>query len=157
MPDRVMVIACGNLLASDDGIGIHVARNLRKYSLPPEVQIIEAGCPGVDLLWLWEKEKKVIIIDAVISGAKPGTVHVFNSNQVIPREMLPLSSHSINLIDAIELSRKLDTLPEQLVIVGIELETEKGYREGLSPGVERAIPRACEQIIMEIERMIQTD
>ena len=87
----------------------------------------------------------------------PGTVHVFNSNQVIPREMLPLSSHSINLSDAIELSRKLDNLPEQLVIVGIELETEKRYREGLSPDVERAIPRGCEQIIIEIEIMTKTD
>ncbi len=150
MDDRVILIGCGNLLASDDGIGIHVARSLKNYDLATNVQIIEAGCPGLDLLRLWENESKVIIIDAVISGANPGTVHVFNSNQVISREIMPLSSHSFNVVDAIELGKRLGVIPEQLVIVGIELETEKAYREELSPSVEQSIPIACEQIIKEI-------
>lgn len=153
MTDRIIVIGCGNLLASDDGIGIHVARSIKGYDLATDVQVIEAGCPGLDLLRLWENKTNVIIIDAVISGAKPGTVHLFNSEQVIPREILPLSSHSFNVVDAIELGKKLDNLPEQLIIVGIELETEKAYREELSPSVEEAIPIACEQIIKEIERL----
>lgn len=147
MGARVKVIGCGNLLASDDGIGIHVARSLKGYDLASEVDIIEAGCPGLDLLRLWESEDKVLIIDAVISGSKPGTVHVFNSDQVIPREIMPLSSHSFNVVDAIELGKRIGVIPEKLVIIGIELETEKAYREELSPSVERAIPIACEQII----------
>lgn len=153
MADKVVVIGCGNLLASDDGIGIHVARGLKRYDLPSEVDIIEAGCPGLDLLRLWESEDKVLIIDAVISGSKPGTVHVFSSNQVIPREIMPLSSHSFNVVDAIELGKRLGIIPEQLIIIGIELETEKAYREELSPSVERAIPIACEQIIKEISNL----
>ena len=102
MNNRILVIGCGNLLAADDGIAIHVAKSLKKYPLPPHVEIIEAGCPGLDALRLWEGEQKVIIIDAVKSGAVPGTVHVFNSDDVIPREILPLSTHSINLADALE-------------------------------------------------------
>ena len=153
MDEKIIVIGCGNLLAADDGIGIYVARSLKEYPLSNDVQIIEAGCPGLDLLRLWENKKNVIIIDAVISGAKPGTVHVFNLNQVIPREIMPLSSHSFNVVDAIELGKILKVIPEQLIIVGIEVETEKACREALSPSVEQAIPVACEQIIKEITNL----
>lgn len=153
MNDRILVVGCGNLMAADDGIGIHVASALNHYELPPDVTVMEAGCPGLDALRLWENERRVIIIDAVISGAEPGTVHVFTSEDVIPREILPLSTHSINLADAIELGKKLGNLPEQLVIVGIELESERAFSQELSPRVEQAIPKACERIIEEISNM----
>lgn len=154
MTERILVIGCGNLLAADDGVGLHVVSSLKKYTLPPEVQIIEAGCPGLKLLELWENAGRVIIIDAVKSGAKPGTIHVFNSKQLIPREIMPLSSHSINVIDAVELGKKLGILPELLLIIGIEIETEEPYLEKLSLNVAQAVPKACQHVLEEINKII---
>jgi len=154
MKPEVLVIGCGNLLAADDAVGLHVARNLKKYQLPPGVKVIEAGCPGLNLLDLWEGINKVIIVDAVRSGAPPGTISCFDISALPAREVLPLSLHDFNIIDAIELGKALGRLPEQLVIVGIEILSEEPFQEGLSPEVAAAVPQACSRVLEEIFRML---
>ncbi|HAA89871.1 MAG: Hydrogenase maturation protease [Thermoanaerobacterales bacterium 50_218] len=154
MKPEVLVIGCGNLLAADDAVGLHVARNLKKYQLPPEVKVIEAGTPGLSLLDLWEGINKVIIVDAVRSGAPPGTVFSFDLSDLLAPEM-SLSSHGFNIVDAIELGKALGQLPEQLVIVGIEILREEPFQEGLSPEVAAAVPQACSRVLEEISLMLK--
>lgn len=103
MSPRIYVIGCGNLYASDDAVGLHVVRSLKECQLPVGVKVIEAGCPGLNLLDLWEGADKVIIVDAVKSGSEPGTVHCFDASFLPPREIMPVSLHGMNVIDAVEL------------------------------------------------------
>src|SRR5664280_160444 len=107
MKQGLLVIGCGNLLASDDGVGIEIVRRLQEMELPQGVQIVEAGTPGLQLLDIWEKAEQVIIVDAVRSGEPVGTIHCFDAALLPPREFMPLSSHGINVIDAIELGKLL--------------------------------------------------
>jgi len=156
MKPSLLVIGCGNLLAADDGVGLHVVRSLKEVKLPSGVKVIEAGCPGLNLLDLWEGAHRVILVDAVMSGAPPGTVHCFDASLLPPREVMPVSSHGINVIDAVELAKKLGKLPKQVLIVGVEILTEEAFIEELSSEVAAAVPRARDRLLEEIKKMLQT-
>ncbi|MDH7576674.1 MAG: hydrogenase maturation protease [Bacillota bacterium] len=154
MHPGILVIGCGNRYASDDAVGLHVARSLKECQLPGEVRVIEAGTPGLNLLDLWEGADRVLIVDAVRSGAPPGTVHCFDASLLPPREVMPVSSHGINVIDAVELGRILGRLPATLLIVGVEILTQEPFREGLSAAVAAAVPRARDRVLAEIAQML---
>ena len=150
MGSELLIICCGNLYSSDDAVGLHVAWRLKEMKLPQGVQVIEAGTPGLNLLDLWEGVKKVIIVDAVISGTTPGTIHVFDGASLPPRDFLPVCLHGFNVIDAIDLARSLGRLPDELRIAGIEILTEEAFYEGLSERVIAAVEPACERVLEEV-------
>jgi len=91
-----------------------------------------------------------------MSGAEPGTIHVFDGASLPPRDYLPLCLHGFNVIDAIDMGRKMNRLPEELRIVGVEILTEEAYHEGLSPQVAAAVPAACEKVLEVAEEMLAT-
>lgn len=152
---EVLVIGCGNILAADDAVGLHVVRSLKEYQFPAGVKIIEAGCPGLNLIDLWEGVDRVIIVDAVRSGAPPGAIYCFDASLLPPREAMPVSLHGVNVVDAVELGRKLGRLPGHLLIVGVEIATEEPFREGLSPRVAEAVPKARDRVLEEIAKMLE--
>ena len=119
---KIAVLGCGNSLIEEDSIGIHVVRELKESKLPDFVTVIEAGTPGLGLLDMIEGFDKVIIIDAIVSGAPIGSIHRFTDEILPKRDALPFSLHGFNIADAIELGKKVcpQKLPK-IVIVGIEI------------------------------------
>ncbi len=98
----------------------------------------------------------IVIVDAVCSGARTGTVHRFNIGDV---PTLPhcstFSTHALGLKETIQLARTLNLLPAHSVLYGIEIESFAGG-VGLSPPVEKAVEVVVEQIARELstpERM----
>ena len=155
MKADLLVIGCGNEFASDDAVGLQIIRSLKELNedeLPDGVELIEAGTPGLNLLDLWDRADRVIIVDAVKSGAAPGTVHSFGASLLPPRNVMPVSSHGVNIIDAVELGRLLERLPAQLTIIGVEILSEEPFHVGLTPDVEAAVPRARERVMEEINQ-----
>ena len=125
-----MIIGLGNEFRHDDAVGLIAARRL--HGLEHE------GDMG-DLISQWEGLEQVILIDAVLSGAAPGTIHQLDvSVSRVPRELFKNSTHALDLADAIELSRALGTLPRVVLIYGIGVRnTTAGI--GLSPEVAKAL------------------
>jgi hydrogenase maturation protease len=157
MKADLLVIGCGNEFASDDAVGLQVIRSLKELNedkLPDGVELIEAGTPGLNLLDLWDRADRVIIVDAVKSGAAPGTIHSFDASLLPPRDVMPVSSHGVNIIDAVELGRLLGRLPVQLTIIGVEILSEEPFHVGLTPEVEAAVPRARERLMEEIDQQL---
>jgi hydrogenase maturation protease len=158
MKADLLVIGCGNEWASDDAVGLQVIRSLKdmkaakEVELPDGVELIEAGTPGLNLLDLWDRADRVIIVDAVKSGAAPGTVHSFDASLLPPRDVMPVSSHGVNIIDAVELGRLLGRLPAQLTVIGVEILSEQPFHVGLTPEVEAAVPRARERVLEAINQ-----
>lgn len=149
---KTVVIGCGNLLASDDAVGIEVIKILSQRELPPHVELIEAGTPGLSLIHMLEGADKAIIVDAVMSGAEPGTIYRFTAENLPSRDIVPSSLHDLNLVDAIELGRQLqdELMPRDIVIIGVEISRAEKFRIGLSPEVERVIPRLVEAVLKEL-------
>ena len=152
MTDHVLVIGIGNEYRADDAVGILLARRLKSLNLP-DVGVIEQAGEGAALIDTWESSgaQLVILIDAVCSGAAPGTIYRLDVNEeTIPASFFNYSTHAFSLAEAVELARVLGKLPRHAVIYGIE-GSQYAAGAGLSAAVKRAIPKALAKIIWEIE------
>ncbi len=146
---KTLVIGVGNAFRGDDGLGLFVARQLRALALNG-VTVLEQSGEGTALVEAWGDAHQVIVVDAVSSGSAPGTIHRFEVvDQPLPTLFSGSSTHAFGLAEAIELARRLDRLPDQLVIYGVEGKAfELGT--GLSPEVENAVKILRERISREL-------
>lgn len=154
MVKEIEVICCGNILASDDGIGPVIAKELQSLSLPGNVEVIDAGTPGLTLLDMILGARKVIIVDATITGAKPGTIHKLNLDQLETARKKEISLHNLSLVEALNIGREIfpEKMPDELIVIGIEAESTEKPKIGLTQGVEKAVPKAVEMILYEIRK-----
>jgi len=143
-PPSILVLGVGNYLLGDEGIGVHAARALSAEPVSQRVTIVDGGTGGFHLLEYLQNYPVVVLIDATMDGATPGTVRItrprFASD--FPRA---LSAHGIGLRDLIESAVLTGKLPEtHLVTISIgelnEMTTD------LSPGVSAAIPRVVSSV-----------
>ena len=149
---RVLIIGVGNEFRGDDGAGLVVSRRLGALGLEG-VRVLEVEGDGTTVMAAWKGAGTVILIDAVYSGAEPGTVHRLEAHaRPIPGSFFHRSTHAINVADAIELARSLGELPPHLVVYGIEGRSfEAGA--GLSPEVEKAVQEVVEAVVGELRGM----
>jgi len=146
---KTVFIGVGNPFRSDDGAGRAVVRRLRA-EIPPDVKVLEETGDGAELFEAWKGADCVILVDAVQSGAPPGTIHRLDARmEKLPTWFSHASTHSFGVAEAIELARKIGDLPAQLIVYGIEgLDFSAGTR--LSPEVAEVVPAAANLILQEI-------
>jgi hydrogenase maturation protease len=144
-----LVIGIGNEYRGDDALGLLVVRALRA-SAGNNAQVKESDGDYTTLCAAWQHARKVILVDAVLSGARPGTIHRFDvSARALPCECSLASTHAFGLASALTLARILDQLPPCLIVYGLEGE-DFAPGEGLSPAVQHALPRLVARILAEI-------
>lgn len=146
---KIFIIGIGNDYRRDDAAGRIVARNLKKR-IPPGTEILEETGEGTALLEAWRGAEDVFLIDAVQSGAPPGTLHRIDVwTQPLPTSFFRHSTHAFGIAEAVELARVLHQLPPRLIIYGIEGERfDAGV--GLSPAVEKAVAEVEARLQEEI-------
>lgn len=146
---RILLIGIGNEYRNDDAVGLVVARHLNEQPLD-HVEVIEETGEGAALMETWKDAGTVILIDAIFSGAEPGTIFRFDVHaQPIPKSFFHCSTHAFGVAEAIELARILEQLPPRLIIFGIE---GKDFAAGksLSAEVVKAARKVVEHIIQEV-------
>jgi hydrogenase maturation protease len=150
---QLLIIGVGNPFRSDDAAGIALADRLRER-VPRGVCVIEETGEGAALLEAWRDAPAVIVVDAVHSGAPPGTLHRLDlRRQEFPSEFFRCSTHAFGVAGAVELARALHRLPGCLIFHGMEGK-EFGSGEGLSPEVERALSPALECILEDVRVLV---
>jgi hydrogenase maturation protease len=148
---KTLVIGVGNEYRCDDAVGLLVARHICELNLP-HVRVIESDGEFARLMDAWKDAESVILIDAVQSGALPGTIHRFAAHEEkLPASLFQCSTHAFGVAGAIELAKTLGQLPPQLVVFGIEAESfDTGA--ALSVAVARALEALCRLVQQEIAR-----
>ncbi|HSB15048.1 MAG TPA: hydrogenase maturation protease [Bryobacteraceae bacterium] len=145
----MLVIGCGNGDRGDDAAGILVARRLRAQGIEAREQSGEA----LALMESWRDapgEQEVILVDAVVTGAPPGTVTVWDARTApVIGDFFRCSTHAFGVAEAIELARILDLLPPNLLIYGIEAGSFDIGSEP-SPEVLAAVEQVTDRIGSEI-------
>jgi hydrogenase maturation protease len=135
---NIAVLGLGNLMLTDDGIGIHAIRILSVDSrLPRSVQIIEGGTLGLDLLHSLRGVTHLLAVDAVDTGAAPGTLSRFVDGGLAD---LPIgkSVHLLGFADLLGSLRLLEDAPLEVVLLGIQPESTD-WGVSLSPIVDAAL------------------
>ena len=149
IPDNTsLIIGVGNSYRSDDAVGILIARKL-KDRVSDRVSIKEQSGEGTSLMDSWQEHDRVCVVDAVSSGAPPGSIHRMDaSKEPIPSKFFSCSTHDFGVAEAIEMARALDQLPRQLQLFGIE---GGNFQPGemLSAEVERAMELVVDEILQQ--------
>jgi hydrogenase maturation protease len=155
---QVLVAGIGSRWRGDDAAGLLVTEQLRLLwrRQTGSIKIWQVETAGPELLALWYGARSTILIDAVLSGAPPGTVHRLDLLQQPIPWRATVSSHSLDLAAVVELARVLERLPDQLVLFGIEAES---VAQGacLSAAVAGALPRCIEAVCREIATVLRQD
>jgi len=147
---RVVVIGVGNLLLKDEGIGVHVVRALKEINIPQNInlKIIDGGT-SPDLLAFLEGVDKLIIVDAVKTSGRPGTIYRLNPEGLTINDKKLISAHEFNLRQNLKMMILSGKKPKEVVLIGIEPK-EIDWGMALSPELERKVPEITRVIFKEI-------
>ncbi len=120
-PAAVLVLGLGNLLLSDEGVGVHAVAALRKrYHLPDGVDVLDGGTAGMDLLDIIAGRDHVIVVDAVRrEGAAAGTLFTFRGDDIRAAFGARLSPHQLGLLDVLAATSLLGEAPGAVTVIGI--------------------------------------
>lgn len=150
MIEKTVVLALGNPLRGDDGVGTAVLQALAEYALPPHVTLIDGGTPGLETTLLLEGAERAIIVDAADMGLAPGAWRCFAPHEVMfgGGDSFQGTLHSVGLAEALRLGDALHILPPQIEIVGVQ-PADVGWEAGLSAAVT-AVVRPVADYICEL-------
>jgi hydrogenase maturation protease len=147
---NILILGLGNILLGDEGVGVRVVEQLLSHSFPEEIEVIDGGTAGYELINFFEGKEKVIIVDAVKTDDTPGSVYKMDLSVVQEDETVQLSLHQIGLKNVFKMASMMDLNPE-VTLIGIVPKDYQDYNIGLSDEVEKAIPLAIETVLKEIE------
>ena len=151
-------IGVGNVLLSDDAVGVRVIEGLRAMAehdplaLPPGTRLIDGSTLGLDLLGIVREARGVVLVDAVRLGAPAGTVSVLHGDAIVSAGGHRDGQAAGAIGELIAVARLMAWLPEPVAMVGIEVaDIELGVH--LSPVVDGALPAAMDAVRTELRRM----
>ncbi len=144
------ILAVGNLLQRDEGVGIHVLRRMEKqWRFTPEISLIDGGTMGTDLLPYLEAHERVIILDAVNFNKQPGFIGTIENEDILRRINTKLSIHHLGLSDVLSAAQLLDIEPQELYLIGIQPENiEMGLE--LTEGIHSRVDKMIEIAVMKL-------
>ena len=152
LKEEILIVGIGNELRGDDGLGLHVARELKKHPIQGTT-IVETSGEGADLIQLWTGHDRVVLVDAFSSGSAPGLLHTFDTSIVtLPARLFRYSSHAFGVAEAIEVARRLNLLPSMMFVYGIEGRTFR-LGAGLSRPVRARIDELMEGIMLKVQEL----
>ena len=132
---------------------METARRVRECRLPASARVHLHEGEAIGLLELWQGADTAVVIDAVRSGAPPGTIHRLDATHApLPSLVRRSSSHTIGIGDAIELARALGTLPRRIRVYGIE-----GHRFEAGGGLSDEVCAALDPLVGELRTQLLRD
>lgn len=155
---KIKIIGFGNILMGDDGIGVRVINEIKKQEIFKDyenIELIDGGTSGIDLIFTLQDTEKAIIIDAVNAGQAIGEIVVFKIDEIKElfkknRSFKSFSLHDIDLKEIFELIKTLN-IDTEIKIVGISPK-KVGYSDKLSIEIESKIPAIISEVKNEVSK-----
>jgi len=152
---KTLVLGLGNPLLADDAVGLRVVQELRARLQDSEgVEVDEDYWGGLRLMERLIGYDRAIIVDAILTGAEPGTIHHLSPGEIPTQRSA--SGHDANLPTALELGREAGAhLPpnDDILLIGIEADDVLTFSEQCTPQVQAAIPRAVEAVLAALSKL----
>lgn len=116
----ILVLGVGNILLTDEGIGVRVVEALQEqYQFDPQIEVVDGGTAGMELLEMMAKKDHVILIDAVNTGAAPGTVVTLEGDEVPALFRSRISPHQLGISDLLGVLTVTGELPKDFTLYGV--------------------------------------
>ena len=145
---KTLVLGLGNTILSDDGVGIHIAFEIKKKC--KNIDVLEASAAGFRVIDEIIGYEKLILIDSIKTGkAEPGKLHRFTFDE-FSRTMHHSSPHDISLFEAFDIMKKENAdLPEDIKVYAVEVCDTFTFSESCTNKVAKVIPGVAEIVIRE--------
>lgn len=151
MMQRITILGVGNILLTDEGVGVRVIEELGKnFSFPPNVELYDGGTGGMSLLSVIEKTDYLIVVDAVLINEPPGTVIKFDFEDLPSTLTRKLSAHETDIIEVLKVAEFLRKRPPT-VILGMQPEDISSY--GTELRIESHIPQLIKFVLEELKTL----
>jgi hydrogenase maturation protease len=145
MDKRITVLGIGNILNSDEGVGVHAVRAMQvEAHRAPDVAFLDGGTLGLNLLSLVEGASHLLILDAVDADRPPGTLVELAKEEIPLFGGVRMSQHQLTFQEVLGLALIRDKLPGQLYLIGVQPASLDIGTE-LSPQVAAVLPRVVER------------
>jgi hydrogenase maturation protease len=155
-PDKfpqVTILGVGNLLLSDEGVGVRVVEYLdRRYDFGENVQVVDGGVLGVRLMGVIGNTDFLIVVDAVSNRGAPGTLYRLADDQVPRRVLAKQSMHQLDLPEVLALCAAIDKNP-QVVVVGVEPQDITTMEIELTPAIAAKVPDLASMVLAELDAL----
>lgn len=140
---HVLVLGIGNILNTDEGVGVHAVRALQaKFGEPEGFALLDGGTLGLNLLPLVDDATHLLIMDAVDAGKPAGTIIELHGSEIPLFGGAKLSEHQLTFQEVLGLALLRRTLPEHLALLGVQPES-LAIGVGMSPVVQGTLPALC--------------
>lgn len=148
---NITIVGVGNRLLGDEGVGLHIIDNLFQIPMPSYVNIIDCGCDLLSLISYLNNPSKLVIIDAVRAGGKPGDIYKFDYRELPTTHAEMSSAHQVRTTDAIELLKQVypALADAEIILIGIEPKAMELSTE-LSEEVRASLADATALVLKEI-------
>ncbi|HSP16130.1 MAG TPA: hydrogenase maturation protease [Thermoanaerobaculia bacterium] len=148
---NIAIFGIGNVLVGDDAVGPTVVTLLDAlWEFPEGVVVEDIGTPSLDLAARLSDFDAAIFVDAVAVKAEPGTIRIFNRDQILKNPPgLRISPHDPSLKETLLTVEFLGAGPKTIRLVGVVPESTRGF--GMSDSVQSAIPKAAQAVLTELE------
>lgn len=148
----VTILGVGNIILQDEGFGVHALKKLEEtYTFQKDVQLLDGGTLGVELLPFLTGTKKLLIFDAVSGGKIPGTFYRFQDEKILTHYQDKLSVHDIGIQDVLNFMSITGKNIPTVVLLGVEPLTLK-MGVGLSPLLESKLAPFLELALDELKK-----
>lgn len=149
---KTLVLGVGNILLSDEGLGVRAVEELKKkYRFSNDVELMDGGTLGIDLLYFMEGFERLLLVDAVLGGCAPGTLYRFEGDEVKAYFRKKVSAHELGIQEVLALAQMLGKDPKEVVLVGMEPESLDISLE-LSQTIRSKFNQLIFAVLKELER-----
>ena len=147
---RAVVLGIGNTILTDEAAGVRAVELLeQRYSVPDNVLVIDGGTSGMEMIEDLSNLDFLIVLDVVKTGAAPGTVVKIAGQEIPVFFRRKLSPHQIGLPDVLASLELLDTMPKEIIVLGVEpISLELGME--MTATIAAKVPELVDMAVAEL-------
>jgi hydrogenase maturation protease len=146
-----VVVGIGNLLRTDDGLGVHAIKKLQSDSrVPADISLIDGGTFGIELLGYLEGCSRLLLLDAIDVGERPGTM-VRMAGVELHGLPCGASVHQLGVADLLATLPLVSDMPRDVVLLGVQPASTDWGTE-LSPLAQASLDALIDAAVEQLER-----
>lgn len=146
-----LVLGIGNIFLSDEAVGVRVIEALQqRFNLPDDLDVIDGGTCGFELMPDMANRDHLIVVDAVLSSEPPGSVLVLKDEEVPVVFTRKISPHQLGLADVLSALKMTDEFPPKITLIGIVPESMEFTME-LTEKVKNSKEKALETLVQLLQ------
>jgi hydrogenase maturation protease len=151
---KLTVLGIGNILMRDDGVGVHLLEAVRRARpWPEEVEFVDGGAAGLNLLGVIEQARRLVVFDAADLHAPPGRCRVLTGEQLADESAGRISLHDMPFAQTLQLCRQFLSAPRDVVVLAIQPgEVDPGRR--LSGDLQREFATLVQAAVELVEAQL---